>query len=166
MNKMKKSLYILYSVIFIGVIVFIYQSHAKTDDYNHIVSQFKRIETSELEAIIENKQNAYIFLAKSSCMYCREAVKVIGPIAKENNIPILYIDMENITSDSNEYRKLKEIFEIACVEDKLYVPLLACIEDSTLTKYHVGTLDSHHSGKLSKEQKNELEEIFKECLEV
>lgn len=132
----------------------------------------------ELINSIENKETFIAYIGFKTCPWCKDALPCIKEQADAFNLKIYYINVRpdgdtkefDLRIDTNkDYVQLQEIFKDIMQDDtnKIYVPVVICVEDGKITSYHYGTLDEHDATKrkMTKEEIDILNNLYKEMFE-
>lgn len=108
-----------------------------TSDYD--VSSFTKMSATDYlkEIKKDEKETKIAFIGRNTCPACKAFVPTLKKVAEENELEIIYINSDAITSD--EYDDLEELF--ASIGNKFdYIPMLMITKNGKL-------LDSSSGGK-------------------
>ncbi len=145
-------------------------------DENHI---YVKIDVKELKNKINNQETFFLVMGFPKCSWCQSLMGPLNDVAKEENIEVIYyLDIKEIRDNTlaKGHRDFKELSDTVFKEvlikktKKINSPTTVKIENGVLTKYHVGTVDSHIPNErsvlepLTTTQKEELFIILKDLL--
>ena len=136
-------------------------------DETHI---YVKIDVKELKNKINNQETFFLVMGFPKCSWCQNLMGPLNDVAKEENIEVIYyLDIKEIRD--NTFAKGHKDFEVLIKKTKkINSPTTMKIESGVLTKYHVGTVDSHLPNErgvlepLTTTQKEELFIILKDLL--
>ena len=139
---------------------------------------FREITLESLVELFRQKETFYIWMSKTDCIYCQNAVWILNDAALEAGASVYYLDtgrpLENMTVEEfyTLYDELCGYMRDACLVDNdgslaLYAPMIANIQNGQLIKHHVSLTDSYsaaESDTLNEEEVKELYAIYQEVL--
>jgi len=116
----------------------------------------------ELVKIIDNKDDAVIYLGNNACLYCRTVVQVLLDVSSNTEIDkIYYIDVRN---ESSKVGKIVEVIgdKIIGNNKNLELPLVLFIVDGRVVSFKIGTFVSHKDPykKLNDTQLSALTNVY------
>ena len=133
----------------------------------------------ELKNKINNQETFFLVMGFPKCSWCQNLMGPLNDVAKEENIEVIYyLDIKEIRDNTfakghKDFEKLSNtVFKEVLIKKtkKINSPTTMKIESGVLTKYHVGTVDSHLPNErgvlepLTTTQKEELFIILKDLL--
>lgn len=145
-------------------------------DENHI---YVKIDVKELKNKINNQETFFLVMGFPKCSWCQNLMGPLNDVAKEENIEVIYyLDIKEIRDNAfakghKDFEKLSNtVFKEVLIKKtkKINSPTTMKIESGVLTKYHVGTVDSHLPNErgvlepLTTTQKEELFIILRDLL--
>lgn len=106
---MKKSDFILIGVIILIVIVAIFSSKGNVEleevEYPLTLVGEKglhKINYDEYSKMVDNGDAFVVVIERTGCSYCTMYMPIVEEVAKENKIPLYYIDIAELTSEEME----------------------------------------------------------------
>ena len=142
---------------------------------------FREISFTSLLEIFRQKKSAIVWLSRTNCMYCQNAVWIVNKAAEDAGISAYYVDAQNPMSETGGKEENERLYKELCgyINDalrldesygtrELYIPLLLNIQDGKLVKYHVALVDSFSMSKsdtLTEEEAQELYDFYQEVLQ-
>lgn len=134
--------------------------------------QFIKAPMSDFLIKLDAGADAVYYFGFSTCPWCIEALPIMNDVAKENNIPIYYIDKKAETSDAASIQAIEErLADILNPDEEgkphLYVPLVVVMKDGEIVAHHTGTVDEHdaHERTMNDEEKQQLKQIYQEMFQ-
>lgn len=147
-------------------------NHADMSAYEGFIDedhQFIKTDMSDFLLKLDANATAVYYFGYSTCPWCVEAVPILNEVAKEQNMPIYYIDKKAETSSEEESKKIEaRLGDKLEADDEgnphLYVPYVVAIRDGKVCAYHTGTVDAHdaHERKMTEAEKSELKQIYED----
>ena len=134
-----------------------------TTPYNRLISQLDSINVDDIQRIKEDGDNAIIYIGREHCPYCESAAEVLISLTTS----VKYLDTQSLQKDADKYLKLIELLknDIPEIQDGLMIPIIINIKEGQIKNYHIGTLNSDETGKLSTSQKKQLKKIYINLME-
>lgn len=122
-------------------------------------------------SILENG-TGIIYFGFPSCPWCRNALPVLIEAAKENDLPIYYMNPSSLRGSNNKhYLKIMSILDNYLETNEegkkvLYVPDIYFIKDGKIVGHHLGTIESQKNPTipLEEEQQQELKTIYEDFI--
>jgi len=104
--KVKKSDIILIAVVLLIVVIGVFSTRGTIalEEINYPVTLsgepgLRQITYSEYESLVENNETFIIVIERASCSYCQMYLPILEEVANEEQVPILYIDTDTLTSE-------------------------------------------------------------------
>lgn len=103
------------------------QTQADFDKYEESVKKFEKIEVSQVEKMITEKQEGLVYIGRVSCPYCVGFAPKLAKVNEELKAKIAYLEATGAPG-------VKSFFEKNKIE---YVPTLLYIKDGKLTDLNI-----------------------------
>ncbi len=126
----------------------IMNDYPNIDDKRHV---YKEIEVNDVIKKIEKKESFVLIMGFPECPWCQAIMPVLNEVAKENKVKTVYYlyikDIRDNTSSEghNDYLKLQDNYFNDAIDEKnrINAPTVVKVENGTMTKHHINTVDSH-----------------------
>ena len=141
---------------------------------------FREIRFETLIDLFRHQGSAVVWISRTNCPYCQNAVWILNDAAEDAGIPVYYINADSPMSQNGTMEENQRLYEELCgyIQEALrtdetgtltmYVPLLMNIQSGILINYHVSLTDSFSlsdSDTLSEKETEELYNIYRSVLE-
>ena len=110
---------------------------------------FEQITLEESFRLFENNQSGVVLYSRTSCDFCNAAVPILNEAAKDCNVKILYVDIDDPAfislplSDQKELvDHLTELVSSVLENNNLLIPLVVGVKNGKITGSYVGLTDS------------------------
>lgn len=110
---------------------------------------FEQITLEESFRLFENNQSGVVLYSRTSCEFCNAAVPILNEAAKDCNVKIMYVDIDDPEfislplSDQKELvDHLTELVSSLLDDNNLLIPLVVGVKNGKITGSYVGLTDS------------------------
>lgn len=143
--------------------------YSRLTDADH---RFITIEFEDLLRIFEEKGTAIIYFGRVNCPFCQRAVPVINEVAKELNIDVYSVNVDNAVFTMDMYYAIEPYIEKTFVESQgqknFLIPELVSVKDGEVQQWHISlvedfVLDSDDK-EMNDEQVAHLKEIYRNVI--
>ena len=139
----KKTLFIIIIITIVIIISFIlyFFSDSMRFKREYDVSFNNKFSYIDISEVLKEDFTGVIFFCNKSNVWCKSYAKLLDSASKENDIKkIYYVPMNDISSDSNEYKKLIKLLNGTLHLDEngnevLYLPYLLFLKNGKIIYY-------------------------------
>ena len=116
--------------------------YTRLTDADH---RFITIEFEDLLRIFEEKGTAIIYFGRVNCPFCQRAVPVINEVAKELNIDVYSVNVDNAVFTMDMYYAIEPYIEKTFVESQgqknFLIPELVSVKDGEVQQWHISLVE-------------------------
>lgn len=106
----------------------------ESKEYLKYTSDFIEVSIDDINLLIDQKENFYLYIGRESCPYCQIFVPKLYEASKKSSQEIFYLDIESKNHQEDELIQFSEEYSI------MYVPFLIKFHDES--KYDILNIDS------------------------